>query len=350
MPISLSRLARMVNGQLVGDGRKTVSAAATLHDAADGQITFADSPQMIQQLQFSCATAVLVPRGLEPPAIDCIQVEDVRQAFTRVVEHFRPPRSRSQLGIHPAAHISSTARLADHVDIYPGAYVGDDVVIESSCVIHSGAKILAGCRLAEHVVVFPGVVLYEDTVIGPRSIIHANAVVGGYGFGYETVQGRHQRCAQLGGVEIGADVEIGAGSTIDRGTFGPTRIGDGTKIDNQVMIGHNCQIGCHNLLCSQVGIAGSVTTGDYVVMAGQVGIRDHVKIADQVVLGARSGVGADIVEGGNYFGAPARPDRQQLQILLAQQRVPAMRRQIKELEKKVQELSRELPSRRSEAA
>ena len=109
--------------------------------------------------------------------------------------------------------------------------------------------------------------------------------------------------AQLGHVEIGADVEIGAVSTIDRGTYGPTRIGDGTKIDNQVMVGHNCHIGKHNLLCSQVGIAGSVTTGDYVVMAGQVGVRDHVCIGDGVVLGAQSGVGSDIPEAGRYFGA-----------------------------------------------
>ena len=126
-------------------------------------------------------------------------------------------------------------------------------------------------------------------MIGPRSIIHAGAVLGAYGFGYNTVGGRHLLSAQLGYVTIGPDVEIGASTTIDRGTYGPTEIGEGTKVDNLVMIAHNCRIGRHNIICSQVGIAGSTTTGDYVVMAGQVGVRDHVHIGSRAVLGAMSG-------------------------------------------------------------
>ena len=153
--------------------------------------------------------------------------------------------------------------------------VGEGAVLGARCQIHAGAFVGRDCRLGDDVVLHPHAVLYDDCTLGHRVIIHANAVIGADGFGYRTQNGRHVKVPQLGRVEIGDDVEIGACTTIDRGTFGPTRIGAGTKIDNLVMIAHNCQIGRHNLLVSQVGIAGSCTTGDYVVMAGQSGMADH---------------------------------------------------------------------------
>ena len=156
---------------------------------------------------------------------------------------------------------------------------------------------MAGSQIGQDVTIFPNAVLYEDTVVGPRCVIHANAVLGAYGFGYGFADGRHVLSAQLGNVVLGADVEIGAGTTIDRGTYGPTVIGEGTKIDDLVMVAHNCRIGRHNMLCSQVGIAGSTTTGDYVVMAGQVGVRDHVHIGTGAVLGAMAGVTNDVPDG-----------------------------------------------------
>ena len=170
---------------------------------------------------------------------------------------------------------------------------------------------MAGCRIGRGATIFPNAVLYENTVVGPRCVIHAGAVLGAYGFGYETVDGRHTLSAQLGNVVLGADVEIGAGTTIDRGTYGPTVIGEGTKIDDQVMIAHNCRIGRHNMLCSQVGIAGSTSTGDYVVMAGQVGVRDHVHIGERAVLGAMAGVINDVPDGARMIGIPATPEREQ---------------------------------------
>jgi UDP-3-O-[3-hydroxymyristoyl] glucosamine N-acyltransferase len=342
----------MVNGRLVGDGQIRIRGASILRDAREGDITLANSPRLAPLLAESAASAVVVPDGFPPGPIPQVVVDDVRSAFVQIVAHFRPPRHTAPTGISPVAHVSPTAMLAENVDVYPGAYVGDDVQIGPNGVIHPGVCIMAGCRLGEGVTVFPRAVLYENTVVGSRCIIHAGAVLGAYGFGYDSSQGGHKLCPQLGHVELGDDVEIGAGTTIDRGTYGPTRVSEGTKIDNLVMIGHNCRIGKHNMLCSQVGIAGSVTTGDYVVMAGQVGIRDHVHIGDGVVLGARSGVGSDIPQAGNYFGAPARPDREQLQILMAQQKVPAMRRQLKALQRTVERMARadRAPRPRSDAA
>ena len=193
--------------------------------------------------------------------------------------------------------------------------------------------------------IYPNAVLYENTVVGDRTVIHAGAVLGAFGFGYKMAGGQYQLSAQLGNVEIGREVEIGAGTTIDRGTYSATIIGDGTKIDNQVMIAHNCHIGRHNMICSQVGIAGSTTTGDYVVMAGQVGVRDHVHIGTGAVLGAQAGVTNDVPDGAQMLGAPAVPIRQQKVQFAHLSRLPEMRQQIKQLQRQVELLMAAAASR-----
>lgn len=338
MPICLAALAKLVDGQLIGDGALWINAAAPLDTAQPDEISFLDSPEKAHRLSRSRARAVMVPIGFVPPGVSAIQVADVHAAFAHAVRHFHPPRHNCRRRVSIQAIISWTARLGDDVDISAGASIGDDVVIGDRVTIHSGARIMAGCRIGDDVTIFPGAVLYEDTIVGPRSIIHAGAVVGAYGFGYKFVEGRHQLSQQLGHVEIGADVEIGANSTIDRGTYSATVIGDGTKIDNLVMIAHNCRIGRHNMICSQVGIAGSTTTGDYVVMAGQVGVRDHVHIGTGAVLGAMAGVANDVPDGAHMLGAPAVPEREQKLMFATMAKLPEMRKQLKELQRQVESL------------
>ena len=259
--------------------------------------------------------------------------------FPLLSKHFRPDRVQERVGICSTAIISKAATIGNDVDIYHGATIGDHVTIGAGSTIHAGVHILPGCKIGENVTLFPGVVLYEDTVIGDRSIIHAGATLGAYGFGYKMVAGRHQLAGQLGNVELGSDVEVGANSTIDRGTYGPTLVGTGTKIDNLVMIAHNCRIGQHNMICSQVGIAGSTTTGDYVVMAGQVGVRDHVHIGDQAVLGAMAGIINDVPAGSTFIGAPATPEREQKLKQAAFSKLPEMRRQLKSLQRAVDKMA-----------
>jgi UDP-3-O-[3-hydroxymyristoyl] glucosamine N-acyltransferase len=193
-------------------------------------------------------------------------------------------------------------------------------------------------------VIFPNAVLYENTVVGQRCIIHAGAVLGAYGFGYRMAGGGYALSAQLGWVEIADDVEIGAGTTIDRGTYGPTVIGVGTKIDNLVMIAHNVRLGRHNMICSQVGVAGSTTTGDWVVMAGQVGVRDHVHIGDKAVLGARSGVSCDIEAGRTVLGEPAIDLRDRKLQLATITKLPEMRKELKSLAARLESLERAHPT------
>lgn len=343
MQATLVELAALVDGELVGKGELVIRGAAPLQDAQPGQITLIDGREKKRMLCACRATAAVTPRTYAVENLSLVRVDNVHRAFAKILTFFRPQRQRKRIGISPLAVISPTAVLADDVDVYPMATIGDDVVIEAGTTIHSGVHVMAGCRIGAGTTIFPNAVLYEDTIVGPRCTIHAGAVLGAYGFGYESVDGRHELSAQLGNVVLGADVEIGAGTTIDRGTYGPTTIGEGTKIDDLVMVAHNCRIGRHNMLCSQVGIAGSTTTGDYVVMAGQVGVRDHVHIGDGAVLGAMAGVSNDVAAGERMIGIPATPEREQKIKQAALSKLPELRRQVKQLQSIVDQLVQRLP-------
>jgi UDP-3-O-[3-hydroxymyristoyl] glucosamine N-acyltransferase len=218
--------------------------------------------------------------------------------------------------------------------------VGDDCQIGDRTTIYPGAHLLPGCKIGSDSMIGPGAVLYENSVVGDRTIIHGGAVIGAFGFGYTQENGRHVPTAQLGYVRIGNDVEVGAGTTIDRGTYGATTIGDGTKIDNLVQIAHNCRIGRHNLICSQVGIAGSTSTGDYVVMGGQAGIRDHVHIGSKVKLSAMAGITNDVPDGAVMMGIPATPEREQKLKQAAWAKLPEMRQEFKSMRRAIAELEK----------
>jgi UDP-3-O-[3-hydroxymyristoyl] glucosamine N-acyltransferase len=348
MQATLAELAVMVGGQLVGANAAchdiVISGAAPILDAGPGDITLFDSPMAAKgehsrALAECHASAVVCSYAYVPQGFTTIQVDNVHHAFATIVRHFKPARVRKPVGISPQAYISPSAVLGPGVQVHPFATIGDDAQIGARAIVHAGVHLMDGCQIGEDVVIFPGAVLYEDTIVGARSIIHACAVIGAYGFGYEQVAGRHKLTSQQGNVILGEDVEIGAGSTIDRGTYGPTWVGDGTKIDDQVMVAHNCRIGKNNMLCSQVGIAGSTSTGDYVVLAGQVGVRDHVHIGSRSVIGAKGGVVNDVPEGSRLLGAPAQPERETKLQLAALSKLPEMRQQMKKLQRAVDELT-----------
>lgn len=338
MQLTLEAIARQIGGELHGDGATIIRGAATLADAQPGDLSLADDPRRATDVARSAASAVITPPGFTPEGLPSIQVANVHEAFAAAVCLFRPPRARRRVGVSPQAIVSPSAVIAPEADIYPGAVIGDDVMIGPGCVIHSGACLMAGCKLGRDVTVFPNAVLYEDTVVGDRVLIHAGAVLGAYGFGYKTVDGRHMLSAQLGYVKIENDVDIGAGTTVDRGAYGPTVIGQGTKIDNQVMVGHNCRVGQHNILCAQVGIAGSTSSGRYVVMAGQAGVRDHVHIGDMAMIGPQAGVKDSLPGHARYLGSPARPERENALLWSSLAKLPELRKQVRALVKEVEEL------------
>jgi UDP-3-O-[3-hydroxymyristoyl] glucosamine N-acyltransferase len=344
---SLSKLAELVGGQVHGDPATVICNAAVLGEVQPGEITFIDRTERVKQLLTLEAAAVLLPEKLahivvgaagESITLPAIVVADVHAAFAIVVGHFRPLRLNVAVGIHPRSIVSPSARLSNHVNIHPGATIGDDCAIGQGTSILPGAHLMPGCEIGRDVTIGPGAVLYDNTIIGDRSIIHGGVVIGAHGFGFSQQVGRHVPAAQLGYVRVGSDVEIGAGTTIDRGTYGATSIGDGTKIDNLVQIAHNCRIGRHNLICAQVGIAGSTTTGDYVVIGGQAGLRDHVHIGTGARLSAMAGITNDVPDGAVMLGIPATPEREQKLKLAAVAKLPEMRQEFKTMRRAIAEL------------
>ena len=336
--LTLGEIARMVDGQLTGNPELSVDGAAIIRDAKASDLTFADSSNALKQLSESSARAVLVSFGLDVQGLPCIRVKNVQQAFTQIISHFDPPIPAESPTINDGARISPTAKIGQHVHIDAGVTIGNDVVVGDHCKIYPGVHLMAGSVLADHVTIFSNTVLYEKTRVGKNTIIHSNVSIGVYGFGYDTIDGEHHLSAQLGNVAIGDNVEIGAGTTIDRGTYGSTTIGEGTKIDNQVMIAHNCRIGRHNCICSQVGIAGSCVTGDYVVMAGQVGLRDHLHIGTGARLGAQSGHMNDVEPGETRMGTPAMPGKDFWKAFSNWKKLPGFLRTFKQLQRRVGEL------------
>jgi len=342
MSTTLADLAELVNGRLEGEPTTQISGAATLEVVETGQITLADNSARTKMLDQSAATAAIVSADVACEGKPTIVVDEVHAAFAQVVMHFRPQRTRTRSGISKQAIVSSSAQLAEDVEVHPLATLGDEVVIGRGSTIHSGVRIMAGCVIGQGVEIYPNAVLYEDTLVGDRSIIHAGVVLGAFGFGYREIEGKHQLSAQLGYVQLGNDVEIGAGSTVDCGTYGPTVIGEGTKIDNLVQVGHNCQLGKHALVCAHVGIGGSASIGDHVVIAGQAGVRDHVKIGKGAVICSKAGVSFPVGEGEVMLGQPAIPlQRQKLQ-MVATSKLPEMRKDFRKLQRQLRELQQRL--------
>ena len=335
---TLAELAQEVGAEVTGDGSVMITDAGPLGDATTGMIVLADHEDRLTKAIDSSAAAVVAPRRVDVGAKPAILVDDVHAVFSKIVTHFHPEYVTPVVGISPAAIIDPSATLSPKANIHPGAVIGPGATIGDGATIHSGAIVSANCTVADDAILFANATLYPGVSIGERTLIHAGAVIGAYGFGYSQSAGRHVLTAQLGAVQVGADVEIGAGACIDRGVYGPTRIGEGTKIDNLVQIGHNCQIGRHNLICSQVGIAGSTQTGDYVVMAGQTGVRDHVTIGHGAQLGAKCGVSNDVPAGTSMLGIPAVPERMQKLRFAAIAKLPEMRKAFKTMRKQIAEL------------
>ncbi|MEM8671118.1 MAG: UDP-3-O-(3-hydroxymyristoyl)glucosamine N-acyltransferase [Planctomycetota bacterium] len=338
MTIRLSELAEFVGGTVIGDPDLTVQGANPPTEASCTDITLLDDASRVQILETSQAPAVVTAEAIENSDFAQVVVKDPHAAFAKIVGKFRPPIE----SVVPEAGIDASAEIDPTAIIHPTAVIAAGTKIGPNCRVMPGVVILQNCEIGAGCVLHAGVTLYEYTRLGDRVVIHAGTVVGAYGFGYRQHEGKHLPTAQLGYVDIGSDVEVGAGATIDRGTYGPTCVGEGTKIDNQVMIAHNCQIGRHNLICSQVGIAGSCTTGDYVVLAGQVGLKDHIRLGDQTIVGAQAGVMDDCDGNQVLLGSPATKQREQMQIMAAERRLPEMRRELRQLQKDMQALKKQI--------
>jgi len=350
---TVGSLASLVQGEVRGDAERLICNAAAIESAGPDAVTFVLDESHVSRLEACRAGAVIlnakIAAGLKPcPATSLIVVVDPHAAFQKILPEYRVIRGRPQRGVSPQAFVSPTAKIGVDCYVGPGACLGEDVELGSGCDIHPGAVIGPGCKLGQDVVVYANAVLYQDVTLGDRVIIHSGAVIGADGFGYRFTEGRFVKIPQLGTVEIHEDAEIGACTTIDRGAIGPTVVGAGTKLDNLIMIAHNCELGRHNVFASQVGLAGSCTTGDYVRLGGQVGIKDHVRLNSGCMVGAKGGVHRDIPEGEIWIGYPATPEAEQKRLVFSLKRVPEMRDQVRTMEKQIALLTKQLEELKAE--
>ncbi len=335
--LTLSELAQWVDGDIVRGGLDlSLTGMAALDAASPHDVSFLGNEKYYGQFLETKAAAVLVPRGVVagPEGTALITVENPSLSFAIVVRHFAAATRKFVPGIHPHAFVDPSAvldptkvRVQAGAVVLAGATVGDGSDIGPNSVVSDDAVIGKDCRLMANSSV------RERCVLGDRVTLQPGAVIGSDGYGYEFSEGRHAKIDQVGIVEIGDDVEVGANSSIDRARFGKTIIGEGTKIDNLVQIGHNVVLGKHCLIVAQVGISGSTRLGDYVTVAGQAGIVGHVTIGDNTTLTARAGVTTSLEGGQIYSGRPAKPFREEMKLRANVRRMPKLLERVKLLER-----------------
>lgn len=310
---------------------------APLGDAREGELTFLHEKKYRNDLEVTEASVVLVPRdcGAEPAANQLfLFFDNPSVALTRLCSHLESRlRPRPAPGVHPTAVVADGSRLPASATVGPfcviedGAVIGENSILEAQVFIGRGSSLGADCRL------MPKVTVMDGCRLGDRVTLQAGVVVGSDGFGYTSDAAGHSKIPQVGGVVIGDDVEIGAGSTVDRARFSQTVIGEGTKIDNLVQVGHNVKIGRHCILCAQVGIAGSTTLGDFVIMGGQVGVAGHLKLGSGSQVGAQSGIGKSLEPKSYVYGSPAIPYMLRQKIIVLEQRLPDLFRRVDKIER-----------------
>ncbi len=341
MEKTLKELAELVDCEVYGNGGILIKGVAPLESAAEGDITFITSPKYAHLLRTTAASAVIAPPEIKVENKDLIVSRNPQLAYAKILTilNSRPYMAK---GIDKRAYIGRRPKISNSVNIYPFAYIGDDVEIGERTVVHPGAFIGNGCVIGNDVAIYPNTTIMDRCIVGNRVIIHAGVVIGADGFGFAKDGKRHYKIPQTGIVQIDDDVEIGANTTVDRAAFDRTWIKKGTKIDNLVQVAHNVVIGEDSIIVAQVGIAGSSILGSNVVLGGQVAIVDHVKIGKNVMVGGQSGVTSDVNDNQVVSGSPAIPHREWLKASSVFSHLPEMRKTIKELEKKVEELEAQL--------
>lgn len=335
---TLGEIAAQLGGRVVGDAKVRVLGVASIDEAHDGALTFATDARYLQQALRSKAAAVLTE---EAAVRDCgtqiakplVVVESARTALAALLASYQPKRSPGT-HVHPTAVVDPTATLGEDAIVGPMAVVGPRARIGARATLGAACIIGADTRIGDDAVLHPRAAFLDRCVAGDRLIVHGGAVVGSDGFGYVRGGERWVKIPQVGTVVLGNDVEIGANSCIDRAQTGATRIGDGTKIDNLVQIGHNCRVGKNVAIAAMTGLAGSTTVGDGARIGGMVGTRGHLTIGARATVAGGAGVWADVPEDAFVSGSPARDHREELRWQASLRKVPKLIERVDALERK----------------
>ena len=330
-----SEIARLVDGRFEGDDDPEISDVAAIDRAGPNELTFVAHAKYAAYLERSQAGAVLVAEAMAERAQTArprIVVKDVHRAVAQLLAKLHP-EPRPAAGVHPTAVIGAGTELADDVIVEPYVVIGERVRIGAGAWLGAHTVIANDCRIGDGTRTYPHVTLYSKVQLGARCIIHSGVRIGSDGFGYTFVDGQHRKVPQVGGVIIGNDVEIGANCTIDRGSVGPTEIGNGVKIDNLVHIGHNVRVGDLSVIVAQVGASGSTVIGKGVTLAGQAGVPGHLNIGDRATIAAKSAPFGDVPAGATVGGFPAIPHKDFLRTQAALLKLPELLKRVRMLEK-----------------
>ena len=341
MQLSISEIAKITQTQAAGKTDVVITRLCSLEDAQEGGICYvvsADKPELLEHLK---ASAVILPQEAKDKEITfsgaVLYAQNPEWAFILLMKYVDAARTKHTPGIHPTAVISPKAKLGKNVSV--GAYsviedgvtIGDNTVIFPQCYIGKDATIGKNCYI------YPQVVIREDCVLKDYVILQPGARIGADGFGFTFHDGRHQKIPQVGNVVLGNDVEIQANACVDRAKISSTVIGDNTKIDNLVQVGHNVRVGQSSIFCAQVGIAGTTDIGNGVVLAGQVGLAGHRKVGDRAQIGAQSGVMGDVPAGKTYLGFPAVPQKEAFRQMAVVRKLPEIYKEFQQFKKELQE-------------
>jgi len=330
MRMKLKEIAALIDGRLSGNGNIVIQGVGSLSEARKGEITFLASPRYRHEVSKTNASAIIIGEEAELPGIPSIRTKNPYLAFAKVMNALVSPK-RLLTGIHETSIIGKGVKLGKDVAI--GAYVviGNGAAIGDRTLIFPGTYIGDRAVIGKDGLIYSNVTVREEVAIGDNVIIHPGAVIGSNGFGYASEKGKHHKIPQVGTVEIGNGVEIGANVTIDRATLGKTIIGEGTKIDNLVQIGHNVKVGKNCLIVSQVGISGSTVIGDNVTLAGQAGLVGHITVGDNSIVGAQAGVTKSVPANTTVSGYPAREHRKAQRMNAQLARLPKLYEEVKNL-------------------
>lgn len=333
-------LAEFVEGELTGDPQREISGVSSVENPAKNTVVFAENDKYLKKAESLNADLVITKKEIESN-LNLIKVANPRLAYAKISKLF----SGNPFSLREEA---SSSNIADNVKIGENVFIGENAVISDNVILEDRVKIAAGVYIGKNVkigadtIIYPNTVIEKESKIGKKVIIHSGSVIGADGFGYVQNGKKQEKIAQLGSVLIEDEVEIGANTTIDRGTTKATVIGKGTKIDNLVQIGHNVKIGENCLIVAQVGIAGSVQIEDNVTVAGQAGIVDHRNVAKDSIIAAKSLVTKDLKSGDFYSGNPAQKHSQELRKEAAVRKTPKLLKKVKKLEKEIDKIKKEL--------
>src|SRR5829696_2770007 len=342
MKITVQALAEIVRGRVTGDGGTQIERIADLINADQNEIAYVDNDKLYGAAAESKASCLIVKDGFAEkfPNRTLIEVANPKLAFSLIGAALHPP-ARREPSIHSTAVVAETADIALTAYVGPNVCIGEYARVGAYTRIEAGVVVGANVKIGDDCVLHPNVVLYDGVSIGTRVILHAAVCIGADGFGYVRHELGYQKFPQVGTVVIEDDVEIGAHTCVDRAALGRTRIGRGTKLDNMVHVGHNCDIGERVVIAAQTGISGSVVIEDDAVIGGQVGFGDHTRVQKGAIIGSKAGIlPGKIVRPGVWWGIPVQPLDQYKRMNAYMNRLPQMNERLKQLEDKLDRIDK----------